>query len=65
MIGETMLIAVVSETLRYSTLATTLNLYGCLLNYAAHETVAAVARARRWKVPIDRYLTALPSILDT
>jgi hypothetical protein len=45
MISESMPIAVGSKTLRYSTPATTPNLYGRLLKYAAHETVAALASA--------------------
>jgi len=45
MISEGMPIALVSKTLRHSTLATTLNLYGHLLKYAAHDTVAALASA--------------------
>ncbi|QMU78406.1 site-specific integrase [Streptacidiphilus sp. PB12-B1b] len=62
MISEGMPIALVSKTLRHSTLATTLNLYGHLLKYAAHDTGAALAsaldRADAQHIP-DRPATAL------
>jgi integrase len=45
MISEGQPIALVSKTLRHSTLATTLNTYGHLMKYAAHDTVAALSGA--------------------
>src|SRR5205807_9358530 len=38
-------LAIVSKTLRHSTLSTTINLYGHLLPYAALDAVAALAEA--------------------
>ncbi|RAG82351.1 hypothetical protein DN069_27915 [Streptacidiphilus pinicola] len=45
MIASGVPIAIVSKTLRHSTLSTTVNLYGHLLPYAALEAVAALANA--------------------
>ncbi len=38
-------IAVVSKTMRHANLSTTIDLYGHLLKYAAHEAVDALAEA--------------------
>ena len=38
-------IATVSKTLRHANLSTTVDLYGHLLKYAAHEAVDALAHA--------------------
>jgi integrase len=45
MISSRVPLAVVSKTLRHSTLATTVNLYGHLLPQAARDAVAALERA--------------------
>ncbi|MFD8321635.1 tyrosine-type recombinase/integrase [Kitasatospora purpeofusca] len=45
MIAENIPLAVVSKTLRHSTLATTINLYGHLLKDSADQAVNALARA--------------------
>ncbi|MFD8157281.1 tyrosine-type recombinase/integrase [Streptomyces malaysiensis] len=45
MISSRVPLAVVSKTLRHSTLATTVNLYGHLLPHAAREAVAAIGTA--------------------
>lgn len=45
MISSGVPIAIVSKTLRHSTLATTLNICGHLLKYAAHDAVAALGNA--------------------
>ncbi|MEV8326054.1 tyrosine-type recombinase/integrase [Kitasatospora sp. NPDC056731] len=48
MISSQVPLAVVSKTLRHSTLATTVNIYGHLLPQAAREAVAALADALDW-----------------
>lgn len=45
MISSGIPVAIVSKTLRHSTLATTVNLYGHLLKYAAHDATSALAAA--------------------
>jgi hypothetical protein len=45
MISSGIPVAIVSKTLRHSTLATTVNLYGHLLKYAAHDATTAIAAA--------------------
>lgn len=45
MISSRVPLAVVSKTLRHSTLATTVNLYGHLLPQAARDAAAALERA--------------------
>ncbi|MFE2188837.1 tyrosine-type recombinase/integrase, partial [Streptomyces sp. NPDC059455] len=45
MISSRVPLAVVSKTLRHSTLATTVNLYGHLLPHAARDAVAAIGTA--------------------
>ncbi|MBU3870157.1 tyrosine-type recombinase/integrase [Streptomyces sp. 4503] len=45
MISSRVPLAVVSKTLRHSTLATTANLYGHLLPHAARDAVAAIGTA--------------------
>jgi hypothetical protein len=45
MISSRVPLAVVSKTLRHSTLATTVNLYGHLLPQAARDAVTALGRA--------------------
>jgi integrase len=45
MIAEGIPIAVISKTLRHSTIATTINLYGHLLKDSADQAVTALSRA--------------------
>ncbi|MFJ6141107.1 tyrosine-type recombinase/integrase, partial [Kitasatospora sp. NPDC092286] len=45
MIAENIPVAVISKTLRHSTIATTINLYGHLLKDSADQAVLALARA--------------------
>ncbi|MGH1553367.1 tyrosine-type recombinase/integrase [Streptomyces sp. L7] len=45
MISSRVPLAVVSKTLRHSTLSTTVNLYGHLLPYAARDAVTAIDKA--------------------
>jgi integrase len=45
MIASGVPLAIVSKTLRHSTLSTTLNTYGHLLTYAAHDAVTALGAA--------------------
>ncbi|MEU8351342.1 hypothetical protein [Streptomyces sp. NPDC048845] len=45
MISSRVPLAVISKTLRHSTLSTTVNLYGHLLPHAAREAVTAIDKA--------------------
>lgn len=58
MISSRVPLAVVSKTLRHSTLATTVNLYGHLLPQAARDAVFALERA------LNRATSAITSIQD-
>lgn len=63
MISEGVPLAVVSKTLRHSTLSTTINIYGHLLKYAADDAVNALSGALDL-ADIDDSPRSLPPGLD-